>query len=105
MEKSLKISIITPSYNQGQFIAETIESVLTQEGDFDLEYIVIDGGSTDNTLDIVKSFEQQLSSSGWSVNCNNISFRWISEKDEGQSDAIVKGCYGRGWRDCLAQLG
>ena len=91
MEKSLTISVITPSFNQGQFIAETIESVLMQEGEFDLEYIIVDGASTDNTLDIVKSFEQQLFSAGRPVKCNDISFRWISEKDEGQSDAIIKG--------------
>ena len=96
MEKSLTISVITPSFNQGQFIAETIESVLMQEGEFDLEYIIVDGASTDNTLDIVKSFEQQLFSAERPVKCNDISFRWISEKDEGQSDAIMKGLISSG---------
>ncbi|OIO18382.1 hypothetical protein AUJ29_00110 [Candidatus Kuenenbacteria bacterium CG1_02_38_13] len=71
-----KISIITPSYNQGKFIEQTIQSVLTQNYP-NLEYIVMDGGSTDNTVDILKKYERKL--------------KWFSEKDKGQSDAINKG--------------
>jgi len=73
----MKISIITPSYNQGKYIERTILSVINQKGNFELEYIVIDGASTDNTLDIVEKYQDILT-------C-------ISEKDRGQSDAINKG--------------
>jgi glycosyltransferase involved in cell wall biosynthesis len=72
-----KISIITPSYNQAQFIEETIRSILLQ-GYPNLEYIIMDGGSTDGSIEIIKKYEKWIS-------C------WVSEKDGGQSDAIVRG--------------
>lgn len=70
------VSIITPSYNQGQFIRETIESVLNQDYP-NFEYIVMDGESSDNTVDILKSYGNRL--------------KWVSEKDKGQGDAVNKG--------------
>jgi len=73
------ISIVTPSYNQGEFIEETIRSVLLQ-GYPNLEYIIIDGGSTDNSVEIIKKYEQYLA-------------YWVSEQDKGQSNAINKGFY------------
>jgi glycosyltransferase involved in cell wall biosynthesis len=72
-----RLSIVTPSYNQGQFLEATIRSVLLQ-GYPNLEYIVIDGGSSDNSIEIIKNYSQYLN-------------YWISEKDEGQVDAINKG--------------
>lgn len=85
------VSIITPSYNQGTFIRETIESVLGQEGDFILDYIVVDGGSTDNSVEIIRHYESLIDERKWPVRCLGIRYRWISEKDRGQTDAIVKG--------------
>lgn len=75
MKKPL-VSVITPSFNQGQFIEDTIKSVLNQTYD-NIEYIVIDGASTDNTLSILEKYHSKL--------------KFISEKDAGQANAINKG--------------
>lgn len=72
-----KISIVTPSYNQGQFLEETIRSILLQ-GYPNIEYLIIDGGSTDNSVEIIQKYEPYIS-------------YWVSEPDKGQSDAINKG--------------
>ena len=102
------VSIITPSFNHGDFIAETIASVVGQEGDFFLDYIVVDGGSKDSTGNIVREHQAQLeigseridlrgirfvprSSEAPRIRCRGISLRWLSEADRGQSDAINKG--------------
>jgi glycosyltransferase involved in cell wall biosynthesis len=74
----MKVSVVTPSFNQGRFIERTLRSVATQSGL--VNHMVVDGGSTDNTVDILKSFGGDL--------------RWVSERDNGQSDAINKGIRG-----------
>lgn len=84
-------SIVTPSFNQGEFIEETIKSVLTQTGDFFIEYIIMDGGSTDNSVEIIKKYERLLKGGDWPVGCRGIEYRWSSGRDEGQADAIEKG--------------
>ncbi len=72
-----RISIVTPSFNHGHYIEETIKSILLQ-GYPNLEYAIIDGGSTDSTIEVIHKYEHLLSF-------------WVSEKDQGQYDAINKG--------------
>lgn len=72
-----RISLVIPSYNQGQYLEETIRSILLQ-GYPDLELLIMDGGSTDNSVDIIRQYERWLSG-------------WISERDGGQSNAINNG--------------
>lgn len=85
-----KISIVTPNYNKGEFLEYTIKSVLSQSYP-NLEYIIIDGGSTDNSVEIIKKYQDHLS-------------YWVSEPDSGMYDAIRKGfahCTG----DIMAWIG
>lgn len=91
MSKLAKFSIVTPSYNQANYIGETIESVLSQEGDFEIEYFVMDGGSTDDSVEIIKGYADRVAIGEWPVRCWGVSMEWVSQKDNGQSDAINQG--------------
>ena len=84
-----KISVVTPSFNQGQYIEATIKSVLEQ-GYPNVEYIIMDGGSTDGTVGIIEKYSEHLA-------------YWVSEPDEGQTDALIKG-FDRASGDILCWL-
>jgi glycosyltransferase involved in cell wall biosynthesis len=84
----MKISLITACYNSAATIRTAIESVLSQKG-VDIEYIVVDGGSTDGTVDIIKEYAAKTNDQR--LTANDFTFKWISERDEGMYDAINKG--------------
>jgi glycosyltransferase involved in cell wall biosynthesis len=85
------ITVVTPSFNQGQYIEQTIQSVLSQEGDFYIDYIIADGGSTDNTVEIIKKYDGLLKNNQYPIKCQGVNFRWWSRPDKGQSNAINQG--------------
>lgn len=87
----MKFSIVTPSYNSETYIAETVESVISQKGDFEIEYIIVDGASQDRTVEIIKEYEALLSQRLYPIKCRSVQIRWLSEKDAGMYDAINKG--------------
>lgn len=83
MQSNIKISIITPVYNRVGMIGQTIESVLSQSYE-NVEYIIVDGGSTDGTVDIIREYASTVHSTPYPIH-------WISEPDNGMYDAISKG--------------
>ncbi len=87
----MKISVITPVKNSEKYLAETIESAINQHGNFEIEYLIFDGLSTDDTLKICKEYEDQLCNLGRKVFCNSIEFKVISEPDNGMYHAISRG--------------
>lgn len=86
----MKISIITTCFNCEKYIAETLESVLSQKGSFELEYIIIDAASEDNSLRIISAHEERLKHGCYGEN-PSIEMKVISEKDNGMYEGITKG--------------
>lgn len=86
-----EISVVTPSRNQGRYLDETVASVLGQAGDFVLDYVVVDGASTDDSVAILRRYESRLREGDLACHCRGIRFRWQSEPDRGQSHALAKG--------------
>lgn len=100
------VSIVTPSFNQAEYLEETIKSVLTQDYPH-IEYIVMDGGSTDGSVEIIKKYAAPLSAQpavpGGAEEFRHKVNAWVSEQDKGQTDAINKG-FNRAKGDILAWL-
>lgn len=76
--KNVKVGVVIPSYNQGIYLERAIQSVIENKQNIDIQIAVIDGGSRDNSIDIIRKYESELA-------------YWCSEKDQGQADAINKG--------------
>jgi glycosyltransferase involved in cell wall biosynthesis len=89
----MKFSIITPSFNQGRFILDCLESVRLQAGgDREIEHLVMDGGSTDETLAVLAEWQKKVSlSGGGQMAKSGYTFSFLSEADKGMTDAINKG--------------
>lgn len=99
----MKISIITPSFNRSDYLDETIQSVLSQSGDFELEYIIQDGLSSSNVVEIYAKWEKYVSSGNFIPACKSVTFQVFSEGDLGMYDAINKG-FARSSGDIMAWL-
>lgn len=99
----MKFSIVTPVYNGLRFLSETIESVLSQAGDFEIEYIVQDGGSTDGTIALLQEWQQKLDEGCMPLHCKKVTMQWTSAKDAGMYDAVNKG-FARATGDVYAYL-
>ncbi|MDO8573078.1 MAG: glycosyltransferase [bacterium] len=99
----MKFSIVTPVYNGEKYIAETIESVLSQKGDFEIEYIIADGASTDKTIEVIKSYASRVNMGQYPIYCKKVTLQWFSEKDRGMYDAIEKG-FARATGDVMAYI-
>lgn len=88
---ALTLSIVTPTYNQGKYISQTIESILSQEGNFYIDYIIINDGSTDNTISIIEKYDVLLKKNLWPIKCKGITLRYWTRENGGQTSAINEG--------------
>lgn len=88
---SKTFSVVTPTCNSERYLEETINSVVSQSGDFYIEYIIIDNNSTDATQSIVERYIQRLESGDLGRQCKGVSIKYISESDKGMYDALSKG--------------
>jgi glycosyltransferase involved in cell wall biosynthesis len=85
------ITIVTPSLNKVRFLGEAIQSVISQEGSFRIEYFIMDGGSTDGSIDLIRSHADLVSGSRYECRCAGVSLHWLSQPDRGQTAAINHG--------------
>jgi glycosyltransferase involved in cell wall biosynthesis len=99
----MKFSIVTPAYNMENWIRETLETVLSQAGDFDIEYIVISDGSKDSTLKIAESYKQRLENGSWPITCRSITMTCLDQENVGMYETINRG-FARATGDIFAWI-
>ena len=99
----MKISIVTPSFGRLDFLEETISSVINQSGPFRLQYIVQDGGSGREIIDVYERWSKRLKTGAQPVRCEGVEFSWHVERDHGVYDAVSRG-FARADGDVLAWL-
>ena len=99
----MKFSIVTPAYNMEAWIHKTIETVLMQEGDFEIEYIVMDDGSKDGSAAIAREYAEKVKSGAYPVRCTRVDMQMISQENTGMYEAINRG-FARATGDIFAWI-
>jgi glycosyltransferase involved in cell wall biosynthesis len=99
----MRISIVTPTFQRVEYLNQTIESIVTQKGDFELEYIIQDGGSGAEVLDLLRYWENRVAHAEFTGSCKRLEFLVHSEPDNGMYEAINKG-FSRATGDIMAWL-
>jgi glycosyltransferase involved in cell wall biosynthesis len=99
----MKISIVTPCLNAQEFISETIESIISQAGEFEIEYIIIDGNSSDRTVEIAEEYKKRIDLKQYTIQCSKVNIYIYSESDQGMYCALNKG-FSRATGDLFAYL-
>src|SRR3569832_2412067 len=87
----MKFSIVTPTYNMEAWIHKTIETVLMQEGDFEIEYIVMDDGSRDGSAAIAREYAEKVKSGAYPVRCTRVDMQMITQENTSKYEAINRG--------------
>lgn len=87
----MKFAVVTTSLNPGEYLTETLQSVLAQAGDFSIAYHVQDAGSTDGTIELLQSQLQEIANGNMAIECRGVSFSYASMPDQGMYDGINRG--------------
>jgi glycosyltransferase involved in cell wall biosynthesis len=99
----MKFTIVTPSLDRHQYLDETIRSVVTQAGDFEIEFIIQDGGSGEKVLALLEEWKKRIDSGAFSPSCRRLTFDYFVEPDSGMYEAINRG-FEKGSGDILAWI-
>jgi len=87
----MRFAIVTPSFNRTKYLDDTIRSVVTQQGNFEIDYLIQDGGSNNDVIDILKHWENEIKTNRFIPQCRRLKFQWECVKDNGMYDAINRG--------------